>query len=105
MYTDAGNWVSTTFAAVPGDQVISLATILTGVGAGVMGHAQAGAATFSRVGALELIINTGGATRDVNLSFGSLGTAPPVPEPASMTLLGLGLAGLGARRWRQRRKA
>jgi hypothetical protein len=45
-------------------------------------------------------LSIGGAT-----GAGTCGVANVVPEPASMSLLALGLAGLGATRWQQRRRS
>ncbi len=48
-------------------------------------------------------VQSGTGPNDGFVGFGTLTPTAPVPEPASVTLLGLGLAGIGARRWRQRK--
>ncbi len=87
VYTDASNYSSLTLVAggvgtffVP-FSLFSTLGVSTGAGA-----------NFSSVGALEAIINTGGAVKDVDLQIDMVSV---VPEPASLALVGLALVAAG----------
>lgn len=80
-------------------------------GSGALGASGNGAApeTGTNIGSPSYFVYSStyfnGGFTSVTMLIEGEPTAAPVPEPATVTLLGLGLAGLGARRLRQRKQA
>lgn len=93
-YSDASNYTTLTLVAgglgtfVIPFSLFSSMGVVTGTGA-----------DFSNIGALEAIINTGGAVKDVDLQIDLVSS---VPEPATLALVGLTLVAAGGAMRRRR---
>lgn len=83
-----------------GSYLLHTATTNAAVGAGTydLFFTGFGGADFSRVGAVELVLNDGGSKANIDIDIDFIGR---IPEPGTLALVGAAILGLGAARRRK----
>ncbi len=101
-----GNRISTTpIGLLPSGNFVHFGGLAVDPADGTI-YGSAREATAAQKGDIFTLTPAGVATRVGSTTVGEPGDLAfqqPIPEPASLTLLGVGLAGIGVRRWRQRK--